>query len=117
MHLSGHFCINLRLPTYGGLHAWEFEEKGARAESAGGEGQLVLNRIAPDPQRALAGFGLRICPERRALPHLAEHRTADPGSPYYWCPPFPGYHLYYPEPPATHAGLRLARRRFALPTR
>jgi hypothetical protein len=27
--LIGHNCINLRLPTYGGLYAWDFE-KGAR---------------------------------------------------------------------------------------
>jgi hypothetical protein len=27
--LTDHSCINLRLPTYGGLYAWEFE-KGRR---------------------------------------------------------------------------------------
>lgn len=26
--LTAHRCINLRLPTYGGLYAWEFEKDG-----------------------------------------------------------------------------------------
>lgn len=26
--LTDHNCINLRLPTHGGLHAWEFEKGG-----------------------------------------------------------------------------------------
>ena len=37
--LTAHTCINLRLPTYGGLYAWEFEKDGheltARFESYG----------------------------------------------------------------------------------
>ena len=26
--LTGHACINLRLPTHGGLYAWDFERDG-----------------------------------------------------------------------------------------
>jgi DNA-binding transcriptional LysR family regulator len=44
---------------------------------------------------ALAGLGLTDAPEDLAQPHLAKGRLkrvlAD------WCPPFPGYHLYYPS--------------------
>ena len=40
--LTSHNCINLRLPTYGGLYAWEFE-KGNRQLKARVEGQLVFN--------------------------------------------------------------------------
>src|SRR5215204_3866587 len=55
--LTAHACINLRLPTYGGLYAWEFE-KGGRELKVRVEGQLVFNTIAPRLSAALAGFGL-----------------------------------------------------------
>ena len=38
--LMAHACINLRLPTYGGLYTWEFE-KGGRELKVRVEGQLV----------------------------------------------------------------------------
>lgn len=44
--LTAHSCINLRLPTRGGLYAWEFE-KGKRELRARVEGQLVFNASAP----------------------------------------------------------------------
>ena len=43
--LTAHSCINIRLPTYGGLYAWEFE-KGGRELKVRVEGQLVFNNIA-----------------------------------------------------------------------
>src|SRR5229473_3508743 len=42
--LTEHNCINLRLPTYGGLYAWEFE-KGGRELKVRVEGPLVFNNI------------------------------------------------------------------------
>jgi DNA-binding transcriptional LysR family regulator len=87
-------CINIRLPTYGGLCAWEFEKDG-RELKVRVEGQLVFNNIALRPNPALAGFGLAYLPEDQVRAHLAEGRLvrvlAD------WCPPFSGYHLYYPS--------------------
>jgi len=44
--LLGHSCINLRLPTYGGVYAWEFAKSG-RELRVRVEGQLVFNRVAP----------------------------------------------------------------------
>jgi DNA-binding transcriptional LysR family regulator len=92
--LTGHTCINLRLPTLGGLYAWEFEKRG-RELKARVEGQLVFNSITPIVRAALAGFGLAYVPEDLVQTHLAEGRLtrvlAD------WCPPFSGYHLYYPS--------------------
>jgi hypothetical protein len=32
--LTHHNCINLRLPTYGGLYAWEFEKGGRELRGA-----------------------------------------------------------------------------------
>lgn len=43
--LTGHDCINLRLPTYGGLYAWEFEKREHELK-ARVEGQLVFNNLA-----------------------------------------------------------------------
>ncbi len=60
--LTAHDCINLRLPTYGGLYAWEFEKAG-RELKVRVEGQLVFNNIALRLNAALAGFGLAYLPE------------------------------------------------------
>jgi len=92
--LAAHNCINLRLPTYGGLYAWEFE-KGKRALRVHVEGQLVFNNFALRLDAALAGLGLAYMPEDQAQAHIAAGRLvrvlAD------WCPPYSGYHLYYPS--------------------
>jgi DNA-binding transcriptional LysR family regulator len=92
--LTLHRCINLRLPTHGGLYAWEFEKAG-RALRVRVEGQLVFNATGPMIDAALAGFGLAYLPEDDVRDLLAEGRLvrvlAD------WCPPYPGYHLYYPS--------------------
>ena len=44
--LVAHDCINLRLPTLGGLYAWEFE-KGGRELKVRVEGQLIFNGTTP----------------------------------------------------------------------
>src|SRR5450631_3197434 len=55
--LTAHDCINIRLPTYGGLYAWEFEKRG-RALKVRVEGQLVFNNITLRTHAVLAGLGL-----------------------------------------------------------
>ena len=92
--LVGHNCINLRLSTYGGLYAWEFE-KGTRELKVRVEGQLVFNGTAQMLNAALAGFGLAYVPEDLAQPHLAKGRLKRVLED--WCPPYSGYHLYYPS--------------------
>jgi DNA-binding transcriptional LysR family regulator len=92
--LTGHNCINLRLPTYGGLYAWEFE-KGGRELKVRVEGQLVFNGTAPMLKAALAGFGLAYVPEDLVQPHVVKGRLKRVLED--WCPPFLGYHLYYPS--------------------
>lgn len=92
--LTAHNCINLRLPTLGGLYAWEFEKDG-RALNVRVEGQLVLNDIRMILEAASAGFGLACVLNDQVQEHLADGRLVlvleD------WCPPFAGYHLYYPS--------------------
>jgi DNA-binding transcriptional LysR family regulator len=92
--LIGHNCINLRLPTRGGLYAWEFE-KGKRQLKVHVEGQLVFNATAQMISAAIAGFGVAYVPEDLAQPHLAKGRLKRVLED--WCPPFSGYHLYYPS--------------------
>ena len=92
--LTTHACINLRLPTHGELYAWEFE-KGGRELRVRVEGQLVFNGTAPMLNAALAGFGLAYVPEDAVQAHIADGRLIRVLSD--WCPPYPGYHLYYPS--------------------
>lgn len=92
--LTAHSCINLRLPTLGNLYAWEFEKAG-RQIKVRVEGALTFNTLALRLSAALAGFGLAFLPEDVVELAIAEGRLiralAD------WCPPFTGYHLYYPS--------------------
>jgi DNA-binding transcriptional LysR family regulator len=92
--LTEHNCINLRLPTYGGVYAWEFEKEG-RELRVRVDGQLVFNTIDLRLRAVLAGVGLACLPEELVGGPLASGELirvlAD------WCPPFSGYHLYYPS--------------------
>jgi len=92
--LTEHNCINLRLPTYGGLYAWEFE-KGDGELRVRVDGQLVLNSTTQMLKAALAGFGLAYVPHDVAQPHVAEGRLNRVLED--WCAPYTGYHLYYPS--------------------
>jgi len=92
--LTEHCCINLRLPTYGGLYAWEFE-KPRRKINVRVDGQLVFNSLGLILEAALAGLGLAYLPEDLVAEPLAKKRLKHVLSD--WCPPFSGYHLYYPS--------------------
>src|SRR5436309_5106997 len=71
--LIRHDCVNLRLPTYGGLYAWEFEKRGHELKVRV-EGQLVFSRGPLIVDAALRGFGLAYVPEDMARPYLANGR-------------------------------------------
>ena len=92
--LTGHACINLRLPTLGGLYAWEFGQDG-RELKVRVDGPLVFNDTRLVLEAATAGFGLACVLEDLAERHIAEGRLVRVLGD--WCPPFPGYHLYYPS--------------------
>jgi DNA-binding transcriptional LysR family regulator len=92
--LLGHNCIALRLPTHGGLYAWEFE-KGGRELKVRVEGQLIFNTTAQILHAALAGLGLAYVPEGMAQPYISRGRLRRVLED--WCLPYPGYHLWYPS--------------------
>jgi DNA-binding transcriptional LysR family regulator len=92
--LVNHNCINLRMPTYGGLYVWEFAE-GERELNVRVDGQLIVNGIDQMVQAALDGVGLAYALEDIVAAHVAQGRLVQvlPD----WCPSFAGYHLYYPS--------------------
>jgi DNA-binding transcriptional LysR family regulator len=92
--LLAHACINLRLPTHGGLYAWEFEKDG-RELRVRVDGQLVFNGTDQLLTAALAGFGLAYVPEELVRPLIAKGRLRHVLED--WSPPYSGYHLYYPS--------------------
>ncbi|WP_108660064.1 LysR family transcriptional regulator [Acuticoccus kandeliae] len=92
--LTAHRCINLRLPTHGGLYAWEFEKDG-REVRVRVDGQLIFNTIDPVVDAALAGYGIGFVPEGLVRAHIDANRLVSVLED--WCPPFPGYYLYYPH--------------------
>jgi DNA-binding transcriptional LysR family regulator len=92
--LADHFCVNLRFPTRGGLYAWEFE-KNKRALNVRVEGQLIVNEVALALQAARDGAGIAYLPEDYVQADIDSRRLLRVLED--WCPPFPGYHLYYPS--------------------
>ncbi|WP_413626728.1 LysR family transcriptional regulator [Luteibacter sp. Lutesp34] len=92
--LALHQCINLRLPTFGGLYAWEFERNG-REVHARVDGQLVFSTAPHVAAAAVEGFGVAYLPEGMVMDAVKAGKLIRVLE--EWCPPFPGYHLYYPN--------------------
>jgi DNA-binding transcriptional LysR family regulator len=90
--LTGHRCINLRLPTRGGLYAWDFEKDGKPA-AVRVQGQTVFNNTFLMLQAALDGQGFTYAPEDIVRPHIDAGRLTPVLED--WWPRLPGYHLYY----------------------
>ncbi|MBY5812642.1 LysR family transcriptional regulator [Rhizobium leguminosarum] len=92
--LAAHRCINLRMLSGGGLYTWELE-KNNRELRVRVDGQLAFNNTNMIVRAALDGFGLGFVMEDQVAHLLASGilvRVLED-----WCPPFAGYHLYYPS--------------------
>ncbi|BBF85310.1 transcriptional regulator, LysR family [Aquitalea magnusonii] len=92
--LSTHRCINLRLPTHGGLYAWEFMQDGKMVETRV-DGQLVFNTSGQMLTAALDGYGLAYLPEDMVQDGLRSGRLCAVLQAFW--PRLTGYHLYYPH--------------------
>jgi DNA-binding transcriptional LysR family regulator len=90
--LTEHQCINLRLPTHGGLYAWDFEKDG-QAIKVRVDGQTAFNNTFLILQAALDGLGFAFVPLDLMQPHIDAGRLVPVLED--WWPTFPGYHLYY----------------------
>ena len=107
--LTAHACINLRLPTLGGLYAWEFEKDGGELRVRV-DGPLIFNS-GPLMLGAAVACLIFARAAARTPPSDASGgvwASGDPASGEVasgrlvrvladWCPPFSGYHLYYPS--------------------
>ncbi|HUD35157.1 MAG TPA: LysR family transcriptional regulator [Variovorax sp.] len=92
--LTDYNCINLRLPTHGGMYTWEFEKDGEKVR-AKVEGQWTFNTIAQIVQATLAGLGLAYFAADLARPYIERGELVPVLED--WCPSFPGFHIYYPS--------------------
>ena len=92
--LTNHACINLRLPTSGGLWSWPFSKNG-RELRVRAEGPLTFNAIPLILKTALAGLGLAYLPNDVVRQHIRAGRLVQVLTD--WSPVMTGYHLYYPN--------------------
>ncbi|MFK0164227.1 LysR family transcriptional regulator [Rhizobium sp. NPDC090279] len=92
--LTAHKCINLRLPTHGGNYVWEFE-KDSEELRVRVDGQITFNGIRQVLSAAVDGYGLAYAPYGLVRPHIESGRLIRVLED--WCPPWTGYHLYYPS--------------------
>ncbi|GGP24414.1 LysR family transcriptional regulator [Silvimonas amylolytica] len=90
--LIEHNCINLRLPTHGGIYAWELEKE-EHTLQVRVEGQATFNGTYQMLDAALSGIGLAYLPEDLVKPHVeaGNLQWVLPS----WHPVFPGHHAYY----------------------
>jgi DNA-binding transcriptional LysR family regulator len=92
--LVAHTCINLRLIGSGSLYAWEFEQDG-RPLRVRVDGQLTFTSISLSVDAAIKGFGIAFVPEEAASEGITSGELV--AILQDWCPPIPGFHLYYPS--------------------
>lgn len=90
--LTTHRCVNLRLPTHGGLYAWDFAKAGKEV-SVRVQGQTVFNNTFLMLRAALDGMGFAYVPFDIVAQHIDEGRLVPVLQD--WWPTWPGYHLYY----------------------
>jgi len=91
--LLHHHCINVRHGS-GAIYRWEFD-KGKQSLAIGVSGPLVVDDVELSIRAALDGVGLAFVDDDRIAGHLASGalvRVLED-----WCPPFPGFFLYYPS--------------------
>jgi DNA-binding transcriptional LysR family regulator len=102
--LLRHRCINFRHGS-DGVYRWEFD-KGDQSLAVSVNGPLIVDDVEIMIRAAIDGVGLAFMSEEHAAPHLASGalvRVLED-----WCPPFPGFFLYYPslrQQPAALAAL------------
>ncbi|MGP6457673.1 LysR substrate-binding domain-containing protein [Enterobacter ludwigii] len=111
--LTRHSCINLRMPSAGGIYPWEFSQ-GDRELHVRVDGQFVVNNIVAAVKAAEEGLGLAIVMEDQVMTQIAEGRLVRVLDD--WCQFFPGYHIYYPSrrllSPAFQTLLQTLKRRY-----
>ncbi len=91
--LPNHRCINFRHGS-ADVYRWEFD-KGEESLTVAVNGPLVVDDVELMMRAAMDGVGLAFTDEGHVSPQLesgALIRVLED-----WCPPFPGFFLYYPS--------------------
>jgi DNA-binding transcriptional LysR family regulator len=108
--LLEHHCIGCRHGD--ALYRWEFD-KGSKSLTVGVGGPVVLDDVDLMVRAALDGVGIAYTFEEQVKPLLAKRRLVRVLED--WCPPFPGYFIYYPsrrhQPPGLSALIEALRHR------
>jgi DNA-binding transcriptional LysR family regulator len=106
--LLQHRCIGCRHGT--ALYRWEFE-KGGKEVTVGPPGPVVLDDVDLMVRAALDGVGIAFTFEEQVAPLLAKRRLIRVLED--WCPPWPGYFIYYAsrrhQPPGLSALIETLR--------
>jgi DNA-binding transcriptional LysR family regulator len=92
-NLLDHRCLNYRHGS-GEVYRWELD-KGDQSVVVAVNGPLITNDIGLLTRAAIDGVGLAFMSDEQARPHIesgALIRVLED-----WCPPFPGFFLYYPS--------------------
>ena len=101
--LQAHRCINRRMAGSGALYRWKFM-KGDKRLNVSVPGPLILNVDDLMLTAALAGVGIAFLSEADVRPYLASGRLVRALE--EWCPPIPGFFLYYPRSRQASASLQ-----------
>ena len=92
--LAGHACINYRWTGSGALYRWPFSKAGEHVDVEVA-GPLTVDDAGLMVAAALAGMGLACTVEGNVMQALAQGRLVRVLED--WCPPSPGFYLYYPS--------------------
>lgn len=90
--LNDHPCIRIRLGA--GPYRWEFK-KGGKAVTVNVQGPVVFDDVNLMIQAAVNGVGLGRALEEQVAELIMKRRLIRALED--WCPPFPGFFLYYPS--------------------
>jgi DNA-binding transcriptional LysR family regulator len=92
--LHAHDCINYRRRALGKVYAWEFTDKG-KDFAVAVNGRLLIDDADLMLSAALDGLGLAYLLESTVREAVAAGRLVRVLEAF--CPPFPGFFLYYPS--------------------
>jgi DNA-binding transcriptional LysR family regulator len=101
--LAGHACVNWRARPEAAPYRWEFTED-ARDFSVSVPARVVTNDFSLLIRLAVSGLGLTMGMEEAVRPYIERGEVVPVLEEY--CPPFPGYYLYYPERRQASSALR-----------
>lgn len=93
--LANHRCIRFRLPTSGGIMAWEFQLEDGKIHKFQPQSNLITGSSRLIAHACLNGQGLNWTPKDSVTDELASGQLVEVLADY--AVSYEGYHLYYPN--------------------